>query len=186
MKLRILAALALAMTGANTFANAAMLKDLRGDVYVNHGRGFEKASGPVELGLGSAVMVSSGGAAQISYGDGCIWGVTPGGVTHVGVQSPCAQAKARMPKPSFVGAQTAPAIGEIVANQAPPTAGAPVEPPAPTQASGTPPVAPPVVAAAPVVVSAPIVTPAVLAVAGVVAAAAGGYALYQAQNPASP
>jgi hypothetical protein len=61
-----------------------------GDTSVSQGQGFLKINGRVEANVGDQVMVSPGGSATITYGDGCKQQVTSSGVATIQNPSPCA------------------------------------------------------------------------------------------------
>jgi hypothetical protein len=124
-KLFASASVAAMLLFAGSSVHAAMLSDVQGEVLVNSGSGFHAVSGPTTLGLGSTIMVKAGGAAQIAYGDGCIMPATAGGMTLIGATSPCAVAKANMPKPYYNGAKPdeKPDTSPIVTGATPPVEG---------------------------------------------------------------
>ena len=68
----------------------ASLEPVRGDLWINHGQGFEKVNGRIEAKVGDSVMVNPGGYAKLTYPDGCEANVKPGAVTTVAPLSPCA------------------------------------------------------------------------------------------------
>jgi len=68
---------------------AATLSDVQGEVLVNRGDGFKKASGPLELAPGDQITVPPGGSAKMSYGSGCNVSVAPGEIHTVKSSSPC-------------------------------------------------------------------------------------------------
>lgn len=71
-------------------AHAATLEAIQGEVLVNRGGGYRFVSGTLELKPGDMIIANGGGAAQLSYGDGCSVSVQAGGVVTVAEQSPCA------------------------------------------------------------------------------------------------
>lgn len=79
----------LLMFPAATMARAATLEAIQGEVLVNRGGGYRFVSGTVELKPGDMVIANGGGAAQLSYGDGCSVSIQAGSVATVAEQSPC-------------------------------------------------------------------------------------------------
>jgi hypothetical protein len=71
-------------------AKAATLEPVKGDVWVNHGQGFEKVNSQIEAKVGDSVMVSPGGYAKVTYADKCEANVNPGAVVTIAPLSPCA------------------------------------------------------------------------------------------------
>ena len=63
-----------------------------GKVLVNRGSGYQTIYGSTELKPSDLVVVDPGGAAQITYPDGCSVAVEVGALVTVGAQSPCAAA----------------------------------------------------------------------------------------------
>ena len=68
---------------------AATVMPEQGIVLVNHGNGYENATGPTAVNPGDIVVVNPGGSAQITYPDGCTVPVAVGAIVTVGAQSPC-------------------------------------------------------------------------------------------------
>ena len=69
----------------------ATLEPVKGEVWINHGKGFEKVnSSKIVAKLGDSVMVSPDGIAKVTYPDGCETNVKPGGVMTIAPLSPCA------------------------------------------------------------------------------------------------
>ncbi len=80
-----------AMSIAVTPADAATLSMAEGDVLVNAGNGFTRATAGQELRAGDRVMVGArGGTAAIAYDQACIEQVQKGHVTTVKASVPCA------------------------------------------------------------------------------------------------
>lgn len=74
-------------------AGAATLKSVDGDVLVNAGNGFVRATAGQEVRSGDRVMVGArGGAAAIAYDQGCLENVQKGHVVTVKPFSPCGAA----------------------------------------------------------------------------------------------
>ena len=84
---RIAAALSLLVSSA---AGAASLSEVRGQVLVNTGSGFQPAGAGAGVSPGTAVMVKGRGSAALSYDDGCVVKVASGAVITVSKMSPCA------------------------------------------------------------------------------------------------
>jgi hypothetical protein len=83
----------LAVGGAllcGTASWAATLEPVQGDLWINHGKGFEKVNSRMEAKVGDSVMVNPGGIAKVTYGDGCQANVKPGAVMTIAPLSPCA------------------------------------------------------------------------------------------------
>jgi hypothetical protein len=69
----------------------ATLEPVQGDLWINHGKGFEKVlASKIEAKVGDSVMVNPGGIAKVTYADGCQANVTPGTVMTIARLSPCA------------------------------------------------------------------------------------------------
>jgi hypothetical protein len=69
---------------------AATLQPGQGDLTINQGQGFQPVNGRVDAKVGDSVMVGPGGAATLTYSDGCTVTVQPGSVTTIAPLSPCA------------------------------------------------------------------------------------------------
>jgi hypothetical protein len=72
-----------------TTARAATVTAIQGDVLVNHGSGYERVVGQMEVMPGDTVVVGTAGAAEITYGLGCIVPVPIGAVVAVKAEPPC-------------------------------------------------------------------------------------------------
>lgn len=71
-------------------AGAATLKSINGDVLINAGNGFVRATAGQEVRPGDRVMVGvRGGSAAIAYDQGCLENVQTGQVVTVKPFSPC-------------------------------------------------------------------------------------------------
>jgi hypothetical protein len=70
-------------------AFAASLEAVSGEVSINRGEGFQRVTGPTEVGAGALLMASPGGSAKLVYADGCPVRVIPGTVVRVAAKSPC-------------------------------------------------------------------------------------------------
>jgi hypothetical protein len=99
--------------GAAWAATGATLEPVQGDLWINHGKGFEKVSSRIEGKVGDSVMVSPGGIAKVTYSDGCQANVKPGAVMTIAPLSPCASGSlaADMNPPIYTKAAPAPAAG---------------------------------------------------------------------------
>jgi len=71
-------------------AKPANLEPVKGDVWINHGKGFVKVDQPIEAKVGDSIMVSPGGYAKVTYADKCERNVKPGAVMTITTLSPCA------------------------------------------------------------------------------------------------
>jgi hypothetical protein len=69
---------------------AATIEPGQGNLSVNQGQGFQPVNSRVDANVGDAVMVGPGGAATVTYEDGCKVTVQPGAVATVAPISPCA------------------------------------------------------------------------------------------------
>ena len=78
-------------------ASAQSLTDVKGNVLVNTGAGYVKASGASDIGPGASVMARQGGSAVIRYADGCQVKVQPGKVSSISAVSPCSFVAADLP-----------------------------------------------------------------------------------------
>jgi hypothetical protein len=75
---------------ASWAATPTTVEPVKGDLWINHGKGFEKVSSKIEAKVGDSVMVNPGGIAKLTYPDGCQANVKPGAVTTIARLSPCA------------------------------------------------------------------------------------------------
>jgi hypothetical protein len=93
--------------------HAATLEPVQGDLWINHGKGFEKVDKRIEAKVGDSIMVNPGGYAKLTYADGCEANVKPGAVTTVAQLSPCASGSlaADMNPAIYTKAVAAPAAG---------------------------------------------------------------------------
>jgi hypothetical protein len=83
-----------------TASEATALAVVQGDVLVNHGNGFQPASGYVELFPGDTVMARDNAVSRITYSDNCVQTIEPGSTVTVTELSPCAtQATGALPPP---------------------------------------------------------------------------------------
>jgi hypothetical protein len=81
------------LCGAQSWAatKTATLEPVRGDLWINHGKGFEKVlASKIEAKVGDSVMVDPDGIAKVTYADGCQANVKPGAVMTIAKLSPCA------------------------------------------------------------------------------------------------
>jgi hypothetical protein len=69
---------------------AAVVEPGIGDLTINHGQGFKPVTSGAQANVGDSVMVGPGGAATLTYDDGCKVNVQPGTVITVAPLSPCA------------------------------------------------------------------------------------------------
>jgi hypothetical protein len=91
---------------------AATLEPIKGDLWINHGKGFEKVNSRIEAKAGDSVMVGPGGYAKVTYADKCEANVKPGAVMTIAPLSPCASgsmAADMTPPPVYTKAVVAPA-----------------------------------------------------------------------------
>ena len=70
-------------------SSAATVDSVRGQVSINRGDGFRRATGTIQANIGDSVMVSPKGKARVVYPDGCAINVDPGAVVTITAQSPC-------------------------------------------------------------------------------------------------
>jgi hypothetical protein len=105
---RFVIAVTVSLLSAGAFAAepVATLTSQEGTVLVNQGEEFVTASDAQSLQPGDRVMVMEGGAAQISFGDGCVLPLVAGSLAVVPDQSTCAggQASVRRIGPSYAQA----------------------------------------------------------------------------------
>lgn len=115
MTKRLLAALGAAILAwaAVATAHAATLASIQGEVLVNQGGGYRFVSGTLELKPGDMVIANTGGAAQLSYGDGCTVVVEAGAVVTVAEQPPCLTTQATTPTTPMLTPGTL-AVGAVV------------------------------------------------------------------------
>ena len=73
-----------------TASSAATIEPGQGNLSVNQGQGFQPINSRVDANVGDSVMVAPGGAATVTYSDGCKVDVQPGAVTTIAPLSPCA------------------------------------------------------------------------------------------------
>jgi hypothetical protein len=71
-------------------AGAATIEPVQGNLSLNQGQGFQPVNSRVNANVGDTVMVGPGGAAAVTYPDGCKVQVQPGTVTSIAPLSPCA------------------------------------------------------------------------------------------------
>src|SRR5580692_11751327 len=69
---------------------AATIEPVQGNLQLNRGQGFQPVNSRVDANVGDTVVVGPGGAAAVTYSDGCKVPVQPGAVTTIGPLSPCA------------------------------------------------------------------------------------------------
>jgi hypothetical protein len=69
---------------------AATIEPVQGNLSLNQGQGFQPINGRVNANVGDTVVVGPGGAAAVTYSDGCKVSVQPGAVTTIAPLSPCA------------------------------------------------------------------------------------------------
>jgi hypothetical protein len=96
-----------------TPAVAATVTPVSGQVLVNAGTGYQRVTGPTEVGPGGSVVVNPGGGATVVYPDGCTVNVEPGAVVTIGEQSPCATAQQQQEQPGLGLNTTTLAIGAV-------------------------------------------------------------------------
>ena len=77
---------------ASVPAQAATLTPEKGQVLFNNGDGYKLASHPTEVLPGHSIVANPGGAARVTFDDGCTVDVRPGSVFTVAAQSPCQRA----------------------------------------------------------------------------------------------
>lgn len=63
--------------------DAATLSSIQGQVLVNKGNGFVQAQPGTEIAPGDRVLVQPGGSAQITYPNGAVGSLEPGGIFTV-------------------------------------------------------------------------------------------------------
>jgi hypothetical protein len=71
-------------------AGAATIEPVQGNLSLNQGQGFQPVNSRVNANVGDTVMVGPGGAAAVTYPDGCKVPVQPGTMTTIAPLSPCA------------------------------------------------------------------------------------------------
>lgn len=71
-------------------ASAATLSSVQGPVLINQGNGFVQATPGMTISPGDLVLVQEGAAAQVTYPNGAIANVTPGGMFTVPTVPPVA------------------------------------------------------------------------------------------------
>jgi len=69
---------------------AATIDPVQGNLQLNPGQGFQPVNSRVDANVGDTVVVGPGGAAAVTYSDGCKVSVQPGAVTTIAPLSPCA------------------------------------------------------------------------------------------------
>src|SRR6202451_619254 len=69
---------------------AATIEPVQGNLSLNRGQGFQPINSRVDANVGDTVVVGPGGAAAVTYSDGCKVSVQPGAVTTIAPLSPCA------------------------------------------------------------------------------------------------
>jgi hypothetical protein len=71
-------------------ASAASLAIVQGPVYVNHGNGFQPASGYVDVFPGDTIMAQPNSVSRITYSDNCVQAIQAGSTVAISEVSPCA------------------------------------------------------------------------------------------------
>jgi hypothetical protein len=71
-------------------AGAATVEPVQGNLSLNQGQGFQPVNARINANVGDTVVVGPGGAAAVTYSDGCKVQVQPGAVTTIAPLSPCA------------------------------------------------------------------------------------------------
>ena len=69
---------------------AATIEPVQGNLSLNRGQGFQPINSRIDANVGDTVVVGPGGAAAVTYSDGCKVSVQPGAVTTIAPLSPCA------------------------------------------------------------------------------------------------
>src|SRR5580700_5299975 len=69
---------------------AATIEPVQGNLSLNRGQGFQPVNSRIDANVGDTVVVGTGGAAAVTYSDGCKVSVQPGAVTTIAPLSPCA------------------------------------------------------------------------------------------------
>src|SRR5580692_3348812 len=69
---------------------AATIEPVQGNLSLNRGQGFQPVNSRIDANVGDTVVVGPGGAAAVTYSDGCKVSVQPGAVTTIAPLSPCA------------------------------------------------------------------------------------------------
>ena len=69
---------------------AATIEPVQGSLQLNRGQGFQPVNSRLDANVGDTVVVGPGGAAAVTYSDGCKVSVQPGAVTTIAPLSPCA------------------------------------------------------------------------------------------------
>jgi hypothetical protein len=69
---------------------AATIDPVQGNLQLNRGQGFQPVNSRIDANVGDTVVVGPGGAAAVTYSDGCKVSVQPGAVTTIAPLSPCA------------------------------------------------------------------------------------------------
>ena len=79
------------LVGSSAFAASleTSLEEVRGEVSINRGDGFQRITGRTNPRAGDLLLASPGGSAKLVYSDGCPVRVTPGTVIRVAAKSPC-------------------------------------------------------------------------------------------------
>lgn len=97
------------LVSVTSYASAATVTGLQGQVLVNTGNGFRPVQGAIQVGTGARVIVNQGGQASIQYDDGCSVPLNPGQLYTIAAASPCATGQQNNP-----GAPNGLAIGAAV------------------------------------------------------------------------
>jgi hypothetical protein len=93
---------------------AAIVEPGIGDLTINHGQGFKPVTSGAQANVGDSVMVGPGGAATITYDDGCKVNVQPGTVITVAPLSPCASGANAQDGNNYRGGDNDPLWGWVV------------------------------------------------------------------------
>src|SRR5208283_925206 len=81
--------LVLAAALATSTANAAILQDIQGDVWIGRDKGFTRVEKSTEVLPGDKVKVGRKGAARLVYSDDCSVPVEANSLERVSAHSPC-------------------------------------------------------------------------------------------------
>ena len=81
--------LVLAAALATSTANAAILQDIQGDVWIGRDKGFTRVEKSTEVLPGDKIKVGRKGAARLVYSDDCSVPVGANSLERVSAHSPC-------------------------------------------------------------------------------------------------
>ena len=115
MRIALLIIGVLSIFAVSSWAHAATVNAMQGQVLLNLGQGYKQVAGSSEAGPGAIVVANPGSSAQVVYPDGCSITVTPGMVYTIAPQSPCGSGGSAFGEGLGLNTTTLVAVGAIAA-----------------------------------------------------------------------